>query len=869
MNFKKTVLKKHFTFFFILLLTNFYSNEVYSQKEKNVYVDKQGVMRWGNTKKEVKGFGVNYSVPFAHAYRSAKSMGINIKEAIDNDIYHFTRLGFDLYRLHVWDTQISDTLGNLITNEHLDTFDYLISKLKEKKINYIITPIAFWGNGWPEPDTKSPGFSHKYGKKNALINEDAIKAQQNYLFQFLNHKNPYTEEYYKEDPNLIAFEVSNEPHHRGAAKDVTKFVKKMVASMRKTGTRKPIFYNMSHAVHFAEAYFDGNIQGGTFQWYPTGLLYGKELLGNLLPNVDRYEIPFEDSFKMNKGAKLVYEFDAADVGKSYIYPAMARSFRTAGIQVATHFTYEPTYMAATNTEYNSHFMNLAYTPSKALALKICSEIFHSVSMNTSYGKYPQNTDFGNTHISYEKDLAIYNSKEKYFYTNNTQKLPKNEDLLMEIAGFGNSPLVEYNGKGAYFLDKIEEGVWRIELMPDAVSVKDPFGRNSPKKIVSVINWKVHTMKLNIKDLSESFKITAINDSNEFIPKINSTSFTIYPGTYIVSKKEVKKNWKKNNSFKEYQLKSYYAPKSNVNTTYVKHEPLKEISENTPFIAKAQIISNQEIKSVEFIENNSRQSYFNIVMKKARAYEYEVKLDSSDAKKGFINYNIVVTLADGTQRTYPAGKKGSLYDWDFYDRSSYTTQVVPSNNPIYLFNAKEDAKDLVLQWRKGFKLVPTDAYNEAEYQMMFDKLYYPDIENSNAEPIHVYSFKHFIKDKITERITDLTKKKQLVLYGKSLLETPVKIQIAFVLKNGASFGKVITLSPKRKKHIIELSELEPVKTVTLPRPYPTFLPYFFDHDISDSFQLKDIESIQISIGPGIHKKFITSRLGIGLTSIWLE
>jgi len=38
-----------------------------------------------------------------------------------------------------------------------------------------------------------------------------------------------------------------------------------------------------------------------------------------------------------KGAKLVYTFDVADVGRSYIYPAMARSFRKAAIQIATHF----------------------------------------------------------------------------------------------------------------------------------------------------------------------------------------------------------------------------------------------------------------------------------------------------------------------------------------------------------------------------------------------------------------------------------------------------------------------------------------------------------------------------------------------------
>ena len=127
-------------------------------QQSNVYIDEAGVMRFESDQSEVKGFGVNYTVPFAHAYRSALRMGIDPKRAIDEDIYHFKRLGFDLFRVHVWDTQISDVQGHLIENEYLDAFDYLIAQLKKHGFNYVITPIAYWGNGWPEPDTPSPGF---------------------------------------------------------------------------------------------------------------------------------------------------------------------------------------------------------------------------------------------------------------------------------------------------------------------------------------------------------------------------------------------------------------------------------------------------------------------------------------------------------------------------------------------------------------------------------------------------------------------------------------------------------------------------------------------------------------------------------------
>ena len=502
-------LKLNFSLLFIGLILLNLTLVAQNITKKDVFVDEDGVMRWGGTNEEVHGFGVNYSAPFAHAYRSAQKKGLDIKAEIDKDVYHFTRLGFDLYRLHVWDTEISDEKGNLLENEKLETFDYLLNELKKRDINFVITPIAYWGNGWPEPDEDTPGFSNKYGKENSLTDPEAIKAQENYLEQFLDHVNPYTGVAYKDEPNLIAFEVSNEPHHRGTPEEVKEFINKMVAAMRKTGTKKPIFYNVSHSVQLAETYFTSNIDGGTFQWYPTGLGFQKELEGNLLPNVNDYDIPFNDVIAKNNKAKLVYEFDAADVNKSYMYPAMARSFREAGIQLATHFAYDPTFLAYANTEYNTHYMNLNYTPHKALALMIASKIFHEVPMREDLGTYPENLEFGNFTISYEGDVATYNSGETFIYTNTNTIQPKSTSELKKIAGHGDSELVIYEGKGAYFLDKLEDGVWRLEVMPDPILIGNPFGSNSLEKTVSVISWKENSMKLNLEDLGENFKIIRI------------------------------------------------------------------------------------------------------------------------------------------------------------------------------------------------------------------------------------------------------------------------------------------------------------------------------------------------------------------------
>ncbi|WP_372920057.1 cellulase family glycosylhydrolase [Salegentibacter sp.] len=842
------------------------SNIAISQEKGDVYVDDTGLMRWGHNDAEVKGFGVNYSAPFAHGYRSAQKLGVDVKAAIDQDVYHFSRLGFDLYRIHVWDTEISDVEGNLLENEHLENFDYLLKQLKDRGINFVITPIAYWGNGWPEPDEDTPGFSNKYGKENSLINPEAIKAQENYLAQFLNHVNPHTGVAYKDEPNIIAFEVSNEPHHRGEPEEVTDFIQKMVDAMRSTGTKKPIFYNVSHSINLAEAYFDADIQGGTFQWYPTGLGFQKELEGNLLPNVNNYHIPFDDVIKENKGAKLVYEFDAADVNKSYIYPAMARSFREAGIQIGTHFAYDPTYLAHGNTEYNTHYMNLAYTPKKALALMISGEVFHQVPVNSDFGTYPENLKFQDFEIRYDDDLAVLNSEEKFIYTNTNSLQPKSTEELKQISGYGNSELVTYEGKGAYFLDKLEEGIWRLEVMPDAILVDNPFGSNSLEKTVAVINWEEWEMNLNLPGLSNDFSIETLNEGNDFKAEVSANSFIIKPGTYLLKANGVPFE-KASADLQNFEMEEFSAPESTVERTYVIHEPVKEISPASELEISAEIVSNEKIEKVEaWLQNGN--TYESIELKNETAYTYSAEVPDDFLAQGFLQYRIIVNTNAG-DFTFPGNTAGNPGDWDFHSAEEYKTSIVPEDSPIVLFNAIEDEDYVVGEWLPTLNLVPTANPNEAEYQVNVEELFRKDIENPEATPIYDYSFKYNFNRKTEGRKTEFSGTDKLILKARALNEKPTKLQVALLMKNGAAFGTTLSLNPDSKKYEISLKDLKPVKTITLPRPYPTFLPYYFEHKNSDDFNIEDVESLQFSIGPGLNEEEQLEKHGVGIISVLLK
>jgi len=543
--------------------------------ENEIYIDAKGIIRLQQNGEEASFFGVNYTLPFAYGYRSHKKKTIDIEKAIDMDVYHMAHLGINAFRVHVWDTEISDTAGNLKENDHLRLFDYLISKLEERNIRIIITPIAYWGNGYPDQDEKTGSFVEKYGKGDAVVKEEAFKAQERYLKQFFQHINPYTKKTYGQDRFVIATEINNEPHHSGPKALTTSYVNRMTAAVKSTGWTKPVFYNISESPLYADAVAKSNADGFSFQWYPTGLVAGHELHGNLLPNVDKYVIPFDTIPEFKNKARMVYEFDAADVLKSYMYPAMARSFKTAGFQWATQFAYDPVGTAYANTEYQTHYLNLVFTPSKAISLLIAGKVFRQVPMYKSYGSFPADTAFGPFTVSYKRNLSQMNATTEFYYSNNTLAKPVNIMALQHIAGVGSSSVVDYKGTGAYFIDKLADGSWRLEVFPDIITIRDPFGKNSLDSPVTRIQSAKNEMVLRMPDLGGEFTILGLATAQTYNAIASNGNFSVAPGTYMLLKKGLKNTFAANTSIRNIKLNEsgfYVAP--SISEIAVSPPPLK-------------------------------------------------------------------------------------------------------------------------------------------------------------------------------------------------------------------------------------------------------------------------------------------------------
>lgn len=361
----------------VLLLSGVFAQPLVCASNRQSYtlqVDKQGVLRRSDTGAEAAYYGTNYTAPFAHAYRALGYLGVDRKEAIRRDVYHLARLGLNAFRLHLWDVELSDERGNLRENDHLDLLDFLIAELERRGIDIVLTAQTDFGNGYPERNIDTGGFAYLFDKCDIHSNPQARKCQENYLRQLASHVNPYTGLSYGADRAIIAMEINNEPCHTSTSKQVTDYINSMVKALRRGGFDKPILYNVTHNPDVTEAYYKANIQGTTFQWYPTGLVNGRKRYGNFLPHVDNYTIPWEETMAGYRGkARFIYEFDPGDLLDANMYPAIVRTLRGKGFQWITQFAYDPTDIARFNTEYQTHFLNLAYTPSKALSMLIAAE----------------------------------------------------------------------------------------------------------------------------------------------------------------------------------------------------------------------------------------------------------------------------------------------------------------------------------------------------------------------------------------------------------------------------------------------------------------------------------------------------------------
>lgn len=768
-------------------------------------------------------YGTNYTVPFAHACRALGRLGVDRHQAIDRDVYHFGRLGLNAFRLHLWDVELSDGEGNLLDNEHLELLDYLIAQLEKRNIAIVLTAQTNFGNGYPERNTDPNGaFTYKYDKCHVHDIAEAQAAQERYLTQLAGHVNRYTGKPIAADPSIVAIEINNEPCHSGTHEEITAYVDRMARALRGAGFDREVLYNVSHNLWRTSAFYKADIDGTTYQWYPTGLVHGRRRQGNFLPVLDSYDIPFDTVPGYISQPKYIYEYDPADVLDTYLYPAAARTFRKAGFEWVTQFAYDPVDMARFNTEYQTHFLNTAYTPGKAVGMAIAAEVMRRTPVGTDYGKYPADTVFGDFTVSARRNLAMLNDGKYYYHTNRTAEQPRNVKKLTRIMGVGSSPLVSTDGTGAYFLDRLDKDVWRLEVMPDVVLTSDPFGRPSLRRHVAEIIDAPVAMTITLPGLDAGFDYQGERGSG----RASGGSVSLMPGVYLLGKSKGFASWPADrvyDSERALRVGEYTMPPvSRDFAAAVMHTPRTRVAPGDSMTVRATVISGTPVDSVVIYPSDVdfwKETNVTYTMKRTGKYEYSATVGLS-GKKDWYKYDIVVFDGAGAA-TFPSGEAGTPLDWDFgAGRPSgaprhFATAIAGSDAPVVLVDASAGAdgaeySSIPEAWHgAGMRYTAASLGRKGALRLFRD---------ADAPVLEEMILTKYVGDIMADHAD--TEASALVVYT-GAVDGKAQMRAAVVSRDGFTYSAPVTLSSD-SRCTVRLDALRPSATLLTPAPYPSFL-----------------------------------------------
>jgi hypothetical protein len=239
--------------------------------------------------------------------------------------------------------------------------------------------------------------------------------------------------------------------------------------------------------------------------------------------------------------------------------------------------------------------------------------------------------------------------------------------------------------------------------------------------------------------------------------------------------------------------------------------------------------------------------------------YAAQVPAEQLRVGTLRYEISVQDAEG-YTTFPSMQSGLPTDWDFYGQA-WQARVVPQGAPILLFDAAVDANLITADHRGvNYDLVPSDRPGSSAIELLATNL---------EEGEHDQSMRFFFKDKINGRTSDVDSASRLVLYGKSMTDTPTSIQLALTTAEGVTYGASVTVEPQFGSYSVRIGALKQVRAPNIPHGYPVFIPFWNSVATHPPLDLTRIESALVSIGPGIPASEYQVRHGIQIERIWLD
>lgn len=803
----------------------------------HVIVDSEATLRWEHNGEEVALFGANYCLPSGLDFRAAGYVGADRKQLIEQDMAHFARMGFDGLRLSWWgDSEASDPEGNLKDNVHLDLLCWLIDRATRRGIFMMLSPIITYDPRWPEmqEDPNVTGFARTYDRQKLATDPVALRAQQNYWSQLLRHTNPYTGRALKDEPNILFLELINEPYHQSRdLEGSVRYLDAMVEAIRSTGCTKLTFHNLSQDFGIGRAIEQSKVDGGTFAWYPSGLNANRRLEGNFLRFVDDYRTwqPVEFPRK----PRLVYEFDMPDVSSGYAYPAMVREFRGFGAQFAAMFSYDMLATAPYNLGWTTHLLNMVYTPKEAVSAMIAGEAMNRLPAGVRYGRYPQNQRFGPFRVSVPDDLAEMVTDDAFLHSNTTKTRPPSPHRLTRIAGYGSSPVVQTDSEGIWFLDKIEAGVWRLEVHPDSIQVADPYHSPTQDRLAFRLVDRPVRFRVVLPDLGEEFTVTPMAEGSA--SRAREGWFDVRPGVVVLSRGPLERATLPE-QVRGVGLDEFVTPRAPELPPQVLGELPTEHPAGRPLMVRVRVIDADLPERVMLVGPNLRRA-----MKRSGRYDYSASL--LDLPLGKTELCVEAEFAGGVVR------------------HALHSEVVSPAAPLALFDAAKDVPYLATSRDGEAKPAPGRVLKgSAKGRSALELGASPWIRHIPDE----FTVSLYVGDRVRARVPALAPTHLRAVLRAKLDRTPLIVTL--VDDEGWAWAAALQARPEWSTQAVPLSAFKPAQWRMLPQSFPGSLSDRSDPALHRrKLDPRRIERVQFSIrtepgGPAL------ARLGAQLELVEL-
>jgi hypothetical protein len=454
----------------------------------------------------------------------------------------------------------------------------------------------------------------------------------------------------------------------------------------------------------------------------------------------------------------------------------------------------------------------------------------------------------------------------------TRSTPPDPLALTRIAGYGSSPLVAYEGEGVYFLDRIRPGLWRLEVYPDAVPVRDPFERPHPEKIVTLAISRSSPMTLTLPDLGAGFTVQPVTGGNPCGNEAAAGRFSVTPGVYLLSASGLVDAATLPAYVGAVGLAEYHAPPPDTLPLVVTPLAASAYPSNSDAEFRARIVDQTPPDSANlFVRLIAGDWFHRYPLQPAGGYEYAATVPAAELREGPHEF-VITVYRDGIATTYPDGQRHQPWDWNYTGRNAWKVTVVPPNAPLRLFDPATDLRRLAFT-RIG------DAGRNGRFQVRLSSatgrptFRFPLPRDRNGWSPPDYAASLVVAERVRARKETIAGAEavRLRLRGLGVSQT---LHVTLMEDDGTSWVAALRVDSTRSEALLPLASFTIGRGVLVPQGFPGEWNYWVGAaagrgGAGDRPRLERLERLQLSLRMADAGTTVPDEYGVEVEWVTLE